>query len=170
MPEYASTLFTKKVGSKLNVWNGLAKETSGGLQKKDLMISKSGTVVSKKASQSAKNRMKSGKGLCEYCIKQYEESKRKPVKKESVKKVKKVKKESVKKEPVLKVKKPKGVTKNKVEELQKEIEKLREKAGKIAEKEGKMTKEVKNILETVTKKVREMIEMKKVLREKKNKL
>ena len=159
MPEYASTLFTKKVGSKLNVWNGLAKETSGGLQKKDLMISKSGTVVSKKASQSAKNRMKSGKGLCEYCIKQYEESKRKPVKKESVKK-----------EPVLKVKKPKGVTKNKVEELQKEIEKLREKAGKIAEKEGKMTKEVKNILETVTKKVREMIEMKKVLREKKNKL
>ena len=175
MPEYASTLFTKKVGSKLNVWNGLAKETSGGLQKKDLMISKSGTVVSKKASQAAKNRMKSGKGICEYCIKQYKESKReskkKLVKKESKKESKKKsKKKSVKKEPVLKVKKPKGVTKNKVEELQKEIEKLREKAGKIAEKEGKMTKEVTNILVIVNKKVREMIEMKKVLREKKNKI
>ena len=176
MPEYASTLFTKKVGSKLNVWNGLAKETSGGLQKKDLMISKSGTVVSKKASQAAKNRMKSGKGICEYCIKQYKESKReskkKSVKKESKKKSvkKESKKKSVKKEPVLKVKKPKGVTKNKVEELQKEIEKLRDKAGKIAEKEGKMTKEVTNILVIVNKKVREMIEMKKVLREKKNKI
>ena len=187
MPEYASTLFTKKVGSKLNVWNGLAKETSGGLQKKDLMISKSGTVVSKKASQAAKNRMKSGKGLCEYCIKQYKESKKKSIKKESKKKStkKESKKKSTKKESKKKskkkeskkkstkklvVKKPKGVTKNKVEELQKEIEKLREKAGKIAEKEGKMTKEVTNILVIVNKKVREMIEMKKVLREKKNKI
>jgi seryl-tRNA synthetase len=168
MPEYAKTQFKKIVGSRIQVWEGVAKETSGGLKKKDLMISKSGTVVSKKASQAAKNRMKSGKGLCEYCIKQYKESKKKSTKKESKKKSKKKesKKKSTKK---LVVKKPKGVTKNKVEELQKEIEKLREKAGRIAEKEGKMTKEVKNILETVTKKVREMIEMKKVLREKEKK-
>jgi hypothetical protein len=175
MPEYTSTStrFKKIVGSRIQVWEGIAKETSGGLQKKDLMISNSGTVVSKKASQAAKNRMKSGKGLCEYCIKQYKESKKKSTKKESKKKStkKESKKKSTKKESKKKlvVKKPKGVTKNKVEELQKEIEKLREKAGRIAEKEGRMTKEVKNILETVTKKVREMIEMKKVLREKEKK-
>ena len=59
MPEYAKTQFKKIVGSRIQVWEGVAKETSGGLKKKDLMISKSGTVVSKKASQAAKNRMKS---------------------------------------------------------------------------------------------------------------
>ena len=66
----------------------------------------------------------------------------------------------------LKVKKIKGVTQEKVEELIKEIEKIREKAGRIAEREGKMTKEVTKLLELVTKKTKEMIMMKKVLKEK----
>jgi flagellum-specific peptidoglycan hydrolase FlgJ len=198
MSEYATTHFKKKVGTRIQVFEGIALETSGGLRKKDLIISKTGSIVSKKASQSAKDRLASGKGLCEYCIKKYEKSlsekesskksskkksskkkskkesskkessKKKSSKKKSKKKSKKEssKKKSSKKELVLKIKKPKGVTKDKIKELEKEIEKLREKAGRIAEKEGKMTKEVKNILELVTNKVREMIAMKKVLKEK----
>ena len=172
MSEYATTRFKKKVGTRIQVFEGIALETSGGLRKKDLIISKTGSIVSKKASQSAKDRLASGKGLCEYCIKKYEESlsKKESSKKESSKKKsskkKSSKKKSSKKELVLKIKKPKGVTKDKIKELEKEIEKLREKAGRIAEKEGKMTKEVKNILELVTNKVREMIAMKKVLKEK----
>jgi hypothetical protein len=215
MSEYATTRFKKKVGTRIQVFEGIALETSGGLKKKDLIISKTGSIVSKKASQSAKDRLASGKGLCEYCIKKYEESlskkesskkksskkksskkesskkkssKKKSSKKESSKKEsskkesskkksskkksskkKSSKKKSSKKELVLKIKKPKGVTKDKIKELEKEIEKLREKAGRIAEKEGKMTKEVKNILELVTNKVREMIAMKKVLKEKNKK-
>jgi flagellum-specific peptidoglycan hydrolase FlgJ len=199
MSEYATTSFKKKVGTRIQVFEGIALETSGGLRKKDLIISKTGSIVSKKASQSAKDRLASGKGLCEYCIKKYEESlskkksskkeskkksskkeskkesKKKSSKKESKKESKKKsskkesKKKSSKKELVLKIKKPKGVTKDKIKELEKEIEKLREKAGRIAEKEGKMTKEVKNILELVTNKVREMIAMKKVLKEKNKK-
>lgn len=35
-------------GSKLQVWNGTAKHTSGGLTKPDLMLNKKGKVVSKK--------------------------------------------------------------------------------------------------------------------------
>ena len=167
MSEYATTRFKKKVGTRIQVFEGIALETSGGLRKKDLIISKTGSIVSKKASQSAKDRLASGKGLCEYCIKKYEESlsKKESSKKKSSKK-KSSKKKSSKKKLVLKIKKPKGVTKDKIKELEKEIEKLREKAGRIAEKEGKMTKEVKNILELVTNKVREMIAMKKVLKEK----
>jgi len=42
------------VGSRVQVWNGNADHTSGGLKKKDL-IRKNGRIKSKKASQSAKN-------------------------------------------------------------------------------------------------------------------
>ncbi len=38
----------KTVGSKLEVWNGSAKHTSGGLTKESLMKNKRGKVVSKK--------------------------------------------------------------------------------------------------------------------------
>jgi len=40
-------------GSRAQVWNGTAKKTSGGLEKKDLM-KKNGRIRSKKASRSAK--------------------------------------------------------------------------------------------------------------------
>ncbi len=36
------------VGSKLKVWHGTAKHTSGGLKKSDLMRTKNGRIVSKK--------------------------------------------------------------------------------------------------------------------------
>jgi len=36
------------VGTKLKVWHGTAKHTSGGLTKKDLMKTKNGRIVSKK--------------------------------------------------------------------------------------------------------------------------
>ena len=179
MSSITITRFKKIKGTREQVWSGVARETSGGLQKKDLMISKTGDLVSKKASIAAKDRMKSGEGFCEYCIKIYKEgkiknssiskkksSKKKSSKKKSSKKKSSKKKSSKKIEPILKVKKIKGVTQEKVEELIKEIEKIREKAGRIAEREGKMTKEVTKLLELVTKKTKEMIMMKKVLKEK----
>ena len=42
------------VGSYQDVWEGKAKETSGGLKKKDLIKNKRGRIVSKKRSMSAK--------------------------------------------------------------------------------------------------------------------
>merc|ERR1719222_956840 len=42
------------IGKKWQVWNGTRVKTSGGLKKADLMISKSGKVVSKKQHNSAK--------------------------------------------------------------------------------------------------------------------
>ena len=155
MEKYAKTGFKKKIGSRDDVWNGIASQTSGGLRKKDLIISVSGKIVSKKASNGAKERMKSGKGLCDYCIKQYLKNKSNTSNK------------SEKAKPVLKIKKPKGISKEKVKELEKEIEKLREKAGQIAEKEGRITKEVKKMLDMINAKVKELVSMKKALREKK---
>ena len=37
----------KTVGSKQEVWRGVAKKTSGGLEKKDLMKNKRGKIVSR---------------------------------------------------------------------------------------------------------------------------
>lgn len=52
------------VGSKLQVWHGTAKHTSGGLQKKDLMYTKHGRIVSRKkhalGRKSLKNLIKAG--------------------------------------------------------------------------------------------------------------
>lgn len=42
------------VGTKREVFNGLAKHTPGGLVKKDLIRNKSGTIVSKRKSNAAK--------------------------------------------------------------------------------------------------------------------
>lgn len=52
------------VGSKLQVWNGNASHTSGGLHKKDLMRTKRGRIVSRKkhalGRKSLKNLVKAG--------------------------------------------------------------------------------------------------------------
>ena len=156
---HPTTKFKKKKGSREQVWKGVAQETSGGLRKKDLMISKTGKIVSKKASKVASERMKQGTGLCGYCIKQYKLGKIKNTSKTSTKKS----------ERKLKETRPKGVSKKRVDELQKEINSLRAKAGRIAEREGKMTKEVTKILENVTKKVKERILIKKSLKNKEKK-
>lgn len=173
---YATTKFRKKKGSREDVWKGIAQETSGGLRKKDLMISKTGKLVSKKASKAASNRMRSEKGLCGYCIKQYKLGKIKNTTKNTTKKPteKPIKKKSVKKStkrdtPKLKVKLPKGASQKKVDALQKEIDSLRNKAGRIAEREGRMTKEVTKLLEKVSKKMKEKLLMKKALKEKEKK-
>ena len=42
---------SKTVGSMLEVWRGTSQKTAGGLNKKDLTLSKSGKVVSKKQQQ-----------------------------------------------------------------------------------------------------------------------
>ena len=46
------------VGSKLLVFRGMAKHTSGGLTKKDLMKTKKGRIVSKKQHSSGKKAIK----------------------------------------------------------------------------------------------------------------
>ena len=46
--------FKMRVGSRRQVWNGTAKETAGGLKKKDLFQDKYGRIKSRKASNKAK--------------------------------------------------------------------------------------------------------------------
>lgn len=45
---------SQNIGSKLQVWNGTAKRTSGGLVIADLIKNKRGKVVSKKQSENGK--------------------------------------------------------------------------------------------------------------------
>merc|ERR1712157_535846 len=47
------------VGSMRRVWSGTADKTKGGLRKKDLMLNKSGKVVSKKQFAAGKKQFKS---------------------------------------------------------------------------------------------------------------
>ena len=48
--------FNQRLGSRAEVMHGKAKETSGGLEKKDLKHNKHGKIVSKKASRTAKRK------------------------------------------------------------------------------------------------------------------
>lgn len=50
---------TKTVGSRVQVMNGTAHKTSGGLTKSDLMLNKWGRIVSKKRYHAAMKRWKS---------------------------------------------------------------------------------------------------------------
>ena len=150
-----STKYKKKVGTREQVWKDIAQQTSGGLRKRDLMISKTGKLVSKKASEAAKNRMKSGKGICAYCIKQYKGEIKNNNKNNKTKRVLKVKKI-----------KTTGVTQKQVDELSKEIEKIRTKAGRIAEKEDRVTKAVKDLMAKVREKTKELFALKRALKAK----
>ena len=47
----------KKRGTREEVWNGQAASTSGGLTRQDLMISNTGKIVSKRASEKSKQLM-----------------------------------------------------------------------------------------------------------------
>ena len=46
--------FVKTLGSRAEVWHGVAKKTTGGLEKKDLFQNKNGSIVSKKKHLTAK--------------------------------------------------------------------------------------------------------------------
>jgi hypothetical protein len=50
---------TKNIGSRVQVMNGTAHKTSGGLTKNDLMLNKWGRIVSKKRYAAALKRWKS---------------------------------------------------------------------------------------------------------------
>ena len=50
----------KRVGTRIQVMHGNAKQTGGGLKKKDLKYNKHGKIVSKKASANATKKMKGG--------------------------------------------------------------------------------------------------------------
>jgi hypothetical protein len=47
---------TQRVGSRAQVMHGTAEQTSGGLTKTDLKYNKSGRIVSKKKSQTMRNK------------------------------------------------------------------------------------------------------------------
>ena len=83
------------VGSRAQVFHGVAKKTSGGLKKNDLFKDKNGRIRSKKASSAAKKRVaKPGHRFRKY-IEQAKENKGKkfkPLKKISSKPKKNVKK------------------------------------------------------------------------------
>ena len=161
--KYATTSYIKKIGTKTEVWKGIARETSGKLQKKDLMISKRGTVVSKKASLAASKRMKSSKGICGYCIRLYKKGEIKYVETKSEKKQRNIPVSERK----LKEKKIKGISQKRVDELEKEIKKLREKAHELTIKHNKITPAVEKLLKKKDIKVMEMIKMKVELRKRK---
>tara|TARA_B100001287_G_C22241189_1_gene326030 strand:+ start:80 stop:361 length:282 start_codon:yes stop_codon:yes gene_type:complete len=46
--------FKKRLGSRAEVFHGVARQTTGGLRKKDLMKNKHGEIVSKKKHNTAK--------------------------------------------------------------------------------------------------------------------
>ena len=48
----------KTIGSRAQVWHGTSKKTSGGLMKKDLMMNKSGRIVSRAKHNTAKKEMR----------------------------------------------------------------------------------------------------------------
>ena len=53
----ASKKTQRKHGSRASVWRGGAEMTVGGLRKEDLTKNSSGRIVSKKKSQTMKNKM-----------------------------------------------------------------------------------------------------------------
>ena len=57
-----------KVGKAWQVWKGTRERTVGGLKKKDLVMSKSGKIVSKKKAQLARSWMKSKSGIGAWCV------------------------------------------------------------------------------------------------------
>ena len=62
----------KKYGDRQSVYDGLSKMTRGGLMKDDLVLSKSGKIVSKKKSERAKE------NYAKYGFKKREEEKAEP--------------------------------------------------------------------------------------------
>ena len=120
---------TKKIGNRSEVWNNLARQTPGGLQKKDLFISKTGKITSKKASLSSKKRIAQGKGFCKMCLEKYG--------KEAI--LTEVKTNTEVKEQV-------PFTKESAKKLEKEIDTLLEKIFSIIERTGKETsKEIRKL-------------------------
>lgn len=175
-----SRKIAKKIGSREEVWKGFAIQTSGGLKKSDLVISRRGKIVSKKQSEAAKKRMRSGKGLCEYCISEYVKGNIKYSKKEGQKEIKKETKKDSKKDskrdskkdskkdskPVYK---PARIitgprTQKRIKELESEIKKLREKAMKLPNPESK---QFRDIMQEMKERRKKISVIKKALRQKK---
>ena len=52
--EHVEQTYERKFGTRSEVWEGTAKQTRGKLQKDDLVLSKSGRIVSKRKSELAK--------------------------------------------------------------------------------------------------------------------
>ncbi len=53
--------FKMKIGSKLQVWNGTARRTSGGLKKSDLLKNVRGRIVSRKQMEAGKKAFQKNK-------------------------------------------------------------------------------------------------------------
>ena len=68
-----------KYGDRNSVWNGQAKQTRGGLTKDDLIMSKSGKIVSKKKSESARALYQKNGGFRNKVVKTPEPVKQQPV-------------------------------------------------------------------------------------------
>lgn len=119
----------KKIGNRSEVWNNIARQTPGGLTKKDLFISKIGKITSKKASLSSKKRIAEGKGFCKMC---FEKFGKKP--------------EIVEAKQNVEVKEQIPYTKEYSEILRKELDNISNKINAIVERTGKDTsKEIKEL-------------------------
>ena len=163
----------KRIGTKLEVFKGLASHTSGKLYKHHLKVNKRGKVVSIKASNAAsrnfgkrkKKVMPGMSGMTDAEKRQHcREFLATPPKPEK-------KKEKKQKEPEYKLKekklKKKDVSQERVNELEKQIKKLREDAETLAREKGRITPGVNKILAKKDVLVSEMIKMKIFLRKQK---
>ena len=78
----------KKYGDRLSVFEGLAQFTRGGLTKDDLIVSKSGKIVSRKKSEAAKKNYETY-GFSKRKVEEVEEKQEKPEKKKRKRRKKK---------------------------------------------------------------------------------
>jgi len=148
------TTYRKKVGTRAEVWQKLAKQTPGGLQIKDLFVSPTtGKFVSKKASLASKQRLKEGKGFCKMCLEKYGKTPEMLEVKENTDAI------EVKEFPI---------TEEYAEQLRLDYKKVLDKIFAIVDREGRETKETTKLKKEKDKKYKLYIDtLKKINRKKK---
>ena len=130
----------KKIGSRSDVWKGIANRTSGGLRKNNLVMV-DGKIKSKKQIASAKAR---GDKIRECFGNQ--DKKRQPKPKAKV---------EVKETPP---------SQAKIDALKKEMANMRKEAGRLAEGKSRVPAKATKLLKQINIKMKEMIKMKKALK------
>ena len=165
--KYATTSYVKKIGSKTEVYKGIALHTSGKLYKKHLKVNKRGKVVSIKASLAASRNFGKGKkkGMTAM-IGMTDAEQREHCRKFLATSPKTDKKEE-KKEPVYEIKEKKikknQISQARVDELDREIKKMRQKALNMASA-TQSTEGSDRIIRKMQPLVLEMIKIKQALR------
>ena len=142
--------YMTKIGSREEVWQKIARQTSSGLQRKDF-IYKKGKIVSKKASLASKKRIAEGKGFCKMC---FEKFGKKP-------ELLEVKQNTEVKDPIL--------NQEYINSLKKEYDNMIKEQGSILDRTGKETARTKKLKRESAIVYKKYSKAKKELRKKKKK-